>query len=283
MFLLSINFGAIGLPIAVMGITAIVLGAAILAVSKKFSVPLDTRVEDLLFILPGANCGACGYSGCSGYAEALASGNEPNNAKCIPGGPDTAAELTEYLGAGGGEFVPTMAQVYCQGTPEHTKPRFEYVGIPTCKDANMVQNGPGSCVYGCLGFGDCRVVCEYDAIEIIDGVARISPENCVACGKCVTECPKSIIHLIPKVENAYINRCSNPLLGPIVKKSCGIGCIGCTLCVKVCPTQAISMRDSLAIIDQDKCIQCGKCIEVCPPKSITTGLVMMPADVVQTA
>ena len=272
--LASLNIAELGLPVLVMGATALILGFLILVVSKRFAVPVDNRVGDILVILPGANCGGCGYSGCSGYAEALASGLETNTAKCIPGGPDTSEELSAYLGAGGDSFVPTMAQVYCQGTTAQTKPRFEYVGTPTCLSANLIQKGPGSCVYGCLGYGDCKTVCEYDAIEIVDGVARIDPENCVACGKCVTECPKAIIHLIPKVEDAYINRCSNPLLGPIVKKSCGIGCIGCTLCVKVCPVEAITMRDSLAIIDQNKCIHCNKCLEVCPPKSITLGLIM---------
>ncbi|WFF72135.1 RnfABCDGE type electron transport complex subunit B [Proteiniclasticum sp. QWL-01] len=270
----SINFNSIGLPILVMGLTALILGVLITVVSKKFAVPVDTRVEDILLILPGANCGGCGYSGCSGYAEALASGSDGVTTKCIPGGPDTAESLSEYLGKSGGNFVPTVAQVYCQGTSQHTKPRYEYNGTKTCKAANLVQNGPGSCVYGCIGFGDCKTVCEYDAIEVIDGVARIIPENCVACGKCVLECPKNIIHLVPKVENAYINRCSNPLLGPIVKKTCGIGCIGCTLCVRACKYDAIKMKDSLAIIDQDKCVQCGECIKVCPSKSITMGLVM---------
>lgn len=269
-----LTLSSIGLPVLVMGLTALILGALIIVVAKKFQVPVDTRVEDLLVILPGANCGGCGYSGCSGYAEALASGEEPNTAKCIPGGPDTADAVAGYLGTKSEVFVPTVAQVYCQGSSEHTKPRYDYVGTKTCRAASLVQNGPGSCVYGCIGFGDCQASCEYDAIEVKDGLARIIPENCVACGACVRECPKNIIHLIPKVENAYINRCSNPLLGPIVKRTCDIGCIGCTLCVKTCPVNAIHMKDSLAIIDQDICIQCGACIKVCPPHSITMGLII---------
>ena len=272
--ILSLSLSNIGLPVLIMGATALILGALILVVSKYFALPADTKGEYLLVILPGANCGGCGYSGCAGYAEALASGEDTNLTKCIPGGADTVDEIAAYLGESGGDFVPTVAQVYCQGTSEHTKPRYEYNGIQTCKAANLVQMGPGSCVYGCLGFGDCEAVCEYDAIEIIDGVARIIPENCVSCGKCVLECPKNIIHTIPKVENAYINRCSNPLLGPIVRKTCDIGCIGCTLCVRACKYDAITMKDSLAIIDQDKCVQCGECIKVCPPKSITMGLIM---------
>ncbi|PKK38947.1 Electron transport complex protein RnfB [Clostridiaceae bacterium JG1575] len=265
---------SIALPAGFLTVTALLLGTLITIVSKKFAVPVDNRVNDILVLLPGANCGACGYSGCSGYAEALASGKETNTSKCIPGGPATSDDLSDYLGFALEVYMPIMAQVYCQGTTDRTKPRFSYEGTPTCKAANLVQKGPGSCVYGCLGFGDCKAVCEYDAIRIEDGVARIIPENCIACGKCVTECPKSIIHLVPKRENAYINRCSNPLLAPIVKKSCSIGCIGCTLCVRACKYGAITMKDSLAIINQEKCVQCGECLKVCPSKSIIMGLVM---------
>lgn len=272
--LLAFNVKDLLLPVVVMAIAALILGILITLVANKFHVPVDEKVSDLLVILPGANCGACGYSGCSGYAEALASGQEPNTSKCIPGGEGTAEEVSQYLGLAATDFTPKVAQVHCQGTSAHTQPRFEYNGNPTCKAASQVQMGPGSCVYGCLGYGDCKAVCEYDAIEILDGVARINPDNCVACGKCVTECPKSIIHMIPKVANAYQNRCSNPLLGPIVKKSCDIGCIGCQLCKRACKYDAITMKDSLAIIDQDKCVQCGECAKVCPSKSITMGLVI---------
>lgn len=271
---LAINIQNLLLPLAVMGLTALILGIAIILVAKKFEVPVDNRVSDLLLILPGANCGGCGYSGCAGYAEALASGEDPVTTKCIPGGNDVAHEVADYLGVTGGDVVPAMAQVHCQGTSAHTKPRFEYQGQPTCKAASQVQMGPGSCTFGCLGFGDCKAVCEYDAIEVVDGVARINPDNCVACGQCVTECPKSIIHMVPKRENAYINRCSNPLLAPMVKKACDIGCIGCTLCKRACKYDAITMKDSLAVIDQSKCTQCGECIKVCPSHSITMGLIM---------
>lgn len=264
----------IAMPVIVMGAVALLLGVLISVVSKKFAVVEDQRTVDLTAILPGANCGGCGYSGCAGYAGAMASGEEQNTSKCTVGGKETAEAVAIFLGKKGGEFIPTVAQVFCQGTTDKTKNRYEYDGTPTCKAASLIQKGPGSCVYGCLGFGDCKVVCEYGAIEIVDGVSRINPDKCTACGACVRECPKNIIHIIPKHKNAYINRCSNPLPGLFVKKNCSIGCIGCTLCVKACPVNAISMKDSLAVIDQNICNHCGECIKVCPAKSITTGLVM---------
>lgn len=272
MYSILLAIGDVGMPVLVMGAIALALGGLITVVSNRFTVPVDERVAQLLAILPGANCGGCGYSGCAGYAGALASGDEKVTTKCSVGGKDTAADVAVFLGYAGGNYVPTVAQVHCQGTSGHTKVRFDYEGTKTCKAASLVQKGPGSCVYGCLGFGDCKTVCEFGAIEIKDGVSRIDPDRCTACGACVRECPKSIIHIIPKHKQAYINRCSNPLPGVMVKKACDIGCIGCTLCVRACPEKAISMRDSLAVIDQDKCVRCGECIKVCPPKSITTGL-----------
>ncbi len=271
--MITMTMNTLGLPVLLMAVLAFALGILITFVSKKFEVPVDAKTTDITNILPGANCGGCGYSGCAGYAAALASGEEKNTTKCSVGGPDTAAEVAQYLGYAGGTFESKVAQVHCQGTTEHTKPRYEYQGTRTCRNATMVNGGPGSCQFGCIGFGDCERSCEFDAIVIKDGVARIDPEKCTACGACVAECPKKIIHLIPKHEKAYINRCSNPQPAMYVKKACDIGCIGCTLCVKNCPVDAIKMEQSLAVIDQYKCIKCGKCKAVCPAHSITSGLI----------
>lgn len=271
--LILLTMKDLGLPVIIMGIVALVLGVLITVVSKKFEIPVDVRVNDLTNILPGANCGGCGYSGCSGYAAALASGEEKVTTKCSVGGPEVAEEVASYLGLSGGSFEAKLAVVHCQGTNEQTSKRYDYNGTPTCASANMVSGGPGSCTFGCLGFADCQRVCEYDAITMRNGIATIDPDKCTACGKCVTECPKKIIHLIPKHEKAHVNRCSNPNPALFVKKACKIGCIGCTLCVKKCPVEAISMKDSLAVIDQSKCIRCGACKAVCPAKSITSGLV----------
>lgn len=272
-YIVLLDINSMGLPVLIMGVVALLLGVLITIVSKKFEIPQDPKVNDLTNILPGANCGGCGYSGCAGYAVALASGEDKVTTKCSVGGPDVAAEVAEYLGYTGGTFESKVAQVHCQGTKDHTSTRFDYDGTPTCANAHLVSGGPGKCTFGCLGFGDCQRACEFDAITMKNGVASIDPEKCTACGQCVLECPKKIIHLIPKHEKAYINRCSNPNPGVFVKRVCDIGCIGCTLCVKKCPVDAISMVDSLAVIDQYKCIKCGACRAVCPPKSITTGLI----------
>lgn len=267
-------FESIGFPVAVMAIIAGILGLVITLIFKLFETKVDERVQEVTEALPGANCGACGFSGCAGYAEALCDGSVTDTTRCSVGGSDTAQEIASILGVETGSFEKKVAQVLCQGTCNHTKPRYKYTGTPTCAAANIVQQGPGSCIYGCLGFGDCKVACQYEAIEIIDGVARINKDRCVACNQCVLACPKKIIEMIPFKEETYQVRCSNPLSGAFVRPTCSIGCIGCQRCLKACQYEAISMKGDLAYIDQKKCVSCGECIKVCPTKSITYGLEM---------
>lgn len=268
----GIDFQSIGFPVMVMTLIAAALGIVITIVFKVFETETDTRVLAVTDILPGANCGACGYSGCSGYAEALCSGEEKSTNKCSVGGAPTALELANFLGVEGDSFEAKVAQVKCQGTPAHTKNRYQYKGTMTCSAANVVQQGPGSCIFSCIGFGDCTKVCDFDAIHVVDGVAVVNTDNCTGCNKCVQTCPKSVIQLVPKRSETYLVRCSNTLSGAFVRPNCDIGCIGCQRCVKACEQGAIEMNKDLAQIDQSKCIQCGACIEVCPTHAITHGL-----------
>lgn len=264
--------------VAVIGGMALGLGLIIVLIFKLFSVPSDDREEEILGLLPGVNCGGCGYSGCQGYAKALASGADKNIGKCSPGGQDVVELLAAYLGMEPTVFVPKMAQVKCQGSCFHERVRYEYKGSESCASAHGLFAGPGACVYSCIGLGDCARACPYDAIEIIDDLARINPDKCIACGRCVVACPKNLISIEPMYTDLYLVRCMNPLPGKDVREACDIGCIGCQLCVKKCPVQAISMVDHRAVIDQDLCIHCGMCARVCPTKAITKGLVN-PEDI----
>ena len=270
-------------PALIGGAIALVMGIVILIVFKVFAVKTDEKVEEINQILPGVNCGGCGYSGCMGYAEALGSGADTDSNKCTAGGAETAAALAAYLGVEGGQYIPKVAHVHCQGNQDHTQKRYEYTGTPHCASAHGLFSGPNSCTYGCLGFGDCVNVCEFDALYIEKGIARVNHNNCTACGKCVDACPKHLIHMIPKHEAATVNSCSNHWPGAVVRKNCSIGCIACTRCVRVCPVEAIHMEDNLAVIDQLICIHCGKCVEVCPSKSITQGLLYGPGTAVEAA
>lgn len=268
----QIKFETIGVPMLVIGITALVMGTIIAIIFKLFAVKEDKRFEELLEIMPGVNCGGCGYSGCAGYAEALANGTDLDCAKCTAGGVETAEALADYMGFEQPAYVPKVAQIACQGTCEHTERRYDYTGSDSCLSAHNLFSGPNACIYGCMGLGDCKVACEFGAIEIKDGIAQIIPERCTACGKCVEACPKHIISIKPKYKQIFQVRCSNPKPGKNVRSVCDIGCIGCRRCVKACEYGAITMEDALAVIDPEKCVHCGACEPVCPTKAIVIGL-----------
>ncbi len=158
--------------------------------------------------------------------------------------------------------------VHCNGTPEHTSQKMDYKGIPSCAAASMMSGGTQTCQYGCLGFGDCVNVCEYDAIHIVNGVAVVNPEKCTACTMCVKECPKNLIRLVTLKEQAVV-RCNSQDKGNITNKACKVGCIACMKCVKACEYDAIKIENFRAIIDPDKCTACGACVDVCPKDCIT--------------
>lgn len=258
------------------GGVALLMGAIILVVFHYFSVEKDALQQELEGILPGVNCGGCGYSGCSAYAAVLADGSETNTTLCTAGGQETATAVAAALGVEAGAVVPLVANVFCQGTCENTHERYEYTGTPHCASANGLFSGPNSCTFGCLGFGDCVEVCEFHALYLEDGIAKVNHNNCTACGKCVKVCPKHLIQLIPKHELATNVTCSNHWPAKIVRKACTIGCIACTRCVRTCPVNAIKIEDNLAVIDQYACIHCGQCVEVCPTKAIHRGLLGAP-------
>lgn len=261
------------LPAALtVGSIALVLSVVIVLVFRFFAVESDERVEQLTEMLPGANCGGCGYSGCSGYAAALCGGKDGDFTKCTVGGKETADQVAAFFGQAPGEYVPKVARVRCQGSDQHVSNRFAYRGTYSCASAHNLSNGPTSCAYGCLGLGDCERACPYDAIEMINGLSVIHEEKCVACGHCVVACPRNIIEIMPKYSNLYLVACMNPLAGGEVKKGCDIGCIGCRRCFKACPYEAITMEGNLAVIHQDKCQHCGECEKVCPTAAIYHGL-----------
>lgn len=251
----------------VVGAVGLFIGLFLGFAGIKFKVEVDKKEEAVLAVLPGNNCGGCGYAGCSGLAAAIAKGEAPVNA-CPVGGEAVGNKVAKIMGVEAGEGGRKVAFVKCQGTCGRTKSDYEYFGVEDCAMLAFVPGGgPKSCNYGCLGFGSCVQACPFDAIHIVDGVAVVDREACKACGKCVAACPKHLIELIP-YEAKHMVACSSKDKGPVAMKACDTACIGCGLCVKVCPAGAVTVTDFHAHIDQEKCTGCGACKEKCPKKAI---------------
>ncbi len=237
----------------------------VLALAAKFmAVQKDEREERLRAALPGANCGACGYTGCDGYACALADGSETKTNLCIPGADTTSRAISDILGVEFADVNEQVAFVACLGDCNRAKQKYSYSGaISSCAAANLLWNGEKACVHGCLGFGDCAAVCPNDAICIENGIAHVDTRKCTGCGLCTKACPNHIIKLISDTEKVIVT-CVNREKGAVSKKQCENGCIGCKRCEKACEHDAIHVVNNLAEIDYEKCVDCKTCASVCP-------------------
>lgn len=253
--------------VLVLGILAAIFGFILAVAAKVFHVEKDPREEAITEILPGANCGGCGYPGCGGYAVAVVKGIAPVTA-CAAGGPEVAEKMAAIMGVDAGAAVRTVALVQCAGHNGCATNNFDYVGLQDCLSATLVGGGgPKSCNYGCMGLGSCVAACAFDAIHIENGIAVVDREACVGCMACATACPKNLITPVPYTSTVAVY-CNSKDKALAVRKSCEAGCIGCTLCVRVCESDAIHVADNMATIDQSKCTSCGKCVEKCPRKII---------------
>lgn len=266
---------AIIFAICSIGGLGIVFGAILGYASKIFAVEEDPRIGQVTECLPGANCGGCGYPGCGGLAAAIVEGKAPVNA-CAVGGAAAAAKIADVMGVVAEETEPMVAFVKCGGTCEKAQNKYEYDGIDDCVMASQLAgNSSKACAFGCMGLGSCVKACKFGAIKIENGVAVVDPDVCVACGKCVSTCPKHIIDLVPKKKKVKV-QCSSKDMGKAVMSVCSAGCIGCKICEKTCKFDAIHVIDNIAVIDYDKCKNCGMCANKCPKKVITGYRVEAP-------
>ncbi|MHA7109450.1 Fe-S cluster domain-containing protein [Sunxiuqinia elliptica] len=250
-----------------------ILAAVILYfVAQKFKVYEDPRIDEVESALPGANCGGCGFAGCRAFAEACVKENELSALFCPVGGNDCMTDVAGILGLEAVTKDPRVAVVRCNGTCEHRPKTNQFDGASSCAVASSLYSGDTGCQYGCLGHGDCVAACDFDAIHMNPetGLPEVIDDKCVACGACVEACPKTLIELRkrgPKDRKIYVS-CRNEDKGGIAKKSCEVACIGCSKCFKVCPFDAITMKNNLAFIDSDKCKLCRKCVVECPTNAI---------------
>ncbi len=261
------NVAGILIAAAIVGAVGIFVGLFLGVAGIRFKVEVDEREEEVLKALPGNNCGGCGFPGCSGLAAAIVRG-EAEPGTCPVGGEPVAKKISAIMGVEAGESTRMTAFVRCAGDCEKAQQSYDYVGPQKGTLMPFVPaGGPKTCNYGCMGYGTCVKACPFDAIHLENGIAVVDPEACKACGKCVAACPKHLITLIP-YGSKHVVRCASQDKGPVVMKACSVGCIGCGICAKNCPAEAITVENFLATIDQSKCTGCGVCAEKCPKKAI---------------
>ncbi|AEF85386.1 ferredoxin [Treponema primitia ZAS-2] len=248
-------------------ILAFVLGVALGFFKDFFAVEEDPLKGQVRECLPGANCGACGFPGCDGYATAVASGSAATNC-CSVGGKDVAEKLSALMGVSAGSITPLVAIIACQGTPDKAPAKGNYTGLQTCRGAKLSTGGTKLCVWGCLGYGDCTVVCQFGALSLGEnGLPKVDHTKCTGCKVCVAECPQGVIRAVAKDSQGAVVTCSNrnPLKATVLK-TCKAGCIKCELCVKNCPENCITLQNGIPVVDYAKCTSCGTCGEKCPTK-----------------
>lgn len=251
---------------AIVGGIGLVLGAALWFASKTFAVKQDERIEKITECLPGANCGGCGYAGCSNYASEIITNGAPINL-CGALTADGLEKISQIIGVGAELKEKTVAFVKCSGGNDVANKKYQYYGMSDCAAATRLLQGHMMCTYGCVGFGSCATVCPVGAVSIINGVAKVDADSCIGCKACVNVCPKNVIEIIPASAKIAV-ACSSSDKGASTRKNCLSGCIGCKKCEKSCEAGAITVTDNVARIDASKCTACGKCQELCPVKII---------------
>jgi Na+-translocating ferredoxin:NAD+ oxidoreductase RNF subunit RnfB len=245
---------------------AFVLGTALGFFREFFAVPQDPLAGQIREALPGANCGACGFPGCDNYAAAIASGAAGINS-CTVGGVEVAEKLSAIMGVSA-SVVPIVAVLACQGSTAHAPAKGTYTGLQTCRGAKLSAGGTKLCTWGCLGFGDCTLVCQFGALSMGgDGLPKVDYAKCTGCKVCVGECPQGLLREIPKNQRGSLALCANRnAVKSMVMKTCKTGCIKCELCVKNCPQQCITMQNFVPVVNYALCTSCGTCVSKCPTK-----------------
>ena len=260
------NVSDVLIPVGIFAALGVLFGIMLAVAARLFFVKVDERIPVILENLPGANCGGCGYSGCSALAEAIVKGEAHPNA-CNSCNSEGLKKIGEVMGIKVSPAIPIHAQVKCSGDCNTAVHQYRYEGAADCIAAEKMGGGDKACPNGCIGLGTCVAACNYDAIEVINGVAVVDNSKCIGCGACVNICPKHIIVCVP-VTGKYCVACRSVENGATTRKQCKVGCISCRICEKNCPAGAITVNDFVASIDQSKCTGCGICAEKCPRKII---------------
>ena len=265
-------FNTVLYAVLVLGLTGAVFAVVLYFVAQKFKVYEDPLIDEIEAVLPGANCGGCGKSGCRAMAEAFVKQHGMEGLQCPVGGEETAAKVAALLGVAPEATAPKVAVLRCNGTCANAKPKAQYDGMRDCAAVGAVFSGESGCVFGCVGLGNCVKACQFGALTLDaeTGLPSVSEDKCVACSACVSACPRGLLELRnkgPKGHRVYV-ACRNKEKGGEARKSCSAACIGCGMCQKACPFEAITLEQNLAYIDFNKCKMCRKCVAVCPTGAI---------------
>lgn len=260
------------LTVLTLSVLGAVLAVVLYFVAQKFKVEEDPRIDDVEKMLPGANCGGCGFAGCRAMSEALVKRDNIASLYCPVAGGDAMKSIADFLGKTAPEKAPQVATMRCGGTCQKRPKVNHYDGALSCAVVNTFYVGESGCAFGCIGYGDCVAACKFDALKLNPetGLVEVDADKCTACGACVKACPKGLFELRkkwPKNRAIYV-ACRSKNKGAVVSKVCKAGCIGCGKCAKVCPFGAITVENFLAYIDPEKCKLCRKCVNECPTGAI---------------
>lgn len=264
--------GVLGYTILTLSVLGALLAVILYVVAQKFKVYEDPRIDDVEKMLPGANCGGCGFAGCRAFAGETVSRDDISDLFCPVGGGDMMKSIGDFLGKSAPVREPQVAVVRCAGSCDKRPATNRYDGASSCAVEASLYAGETGCSFGCLGNGDCALSCPFDALHMNPetGLPEVDEEKCTACGNCVKACPKMIIELRrkgPKGMRIFVS-CVNKDKGGVAKKACDVACIGCGKCVKVCAYEAIGLENNLAYIDFNNCKLCRKCVAECPTGAI---------------
>ena len=260
------------LTVLTLRLLGVLLAVILYFVAQKFKVEDDPRIDEVEKMLPGANCGGCGFAGCRAMSEALVKNDNIDALYCPVAGGDVMKSIAGYLGKSAADKAPMVATMLCGGTCQKRPKINHYDGALSCAVVNTFYIGETGCAFGCIGYGDCVKACKFGAMALNPetGLVEIDPDKCTACGACVKTCPKGLIELRkkwPKNRAIYV-ACRSKNRGSVVMKVCKAGCIGCGKCAKACPFGAITIDSYLAYINPDKCKLCRKCVNECPTGAI---------------